>query len=215
MISINRFLATDSTLQILRIESSFHSRALATNFFLSPLMRVRNLLPSNGRCIQSHYLATGLHATLLKIPRDMACLCVYITMTEKKHICLIVCVWMLWTFPPLWCTMFGTRGFIYLVATLSFWVLSAEDKTVFELRQILVRGHANRNPEIQRWRNIEWVVARERAEKIVIIFMNMHWRWRVISFGIQHRVVRLSQSTFQKNMSPSSRSKNKLSKKQT
>jgi hypothetical protein len=25
---------------------------------------VRNLLPSNGRCSQSHYLATGLHATV-------------------------------------------------------------------------------------------------------------------------------------------------------
>jgi hypothetical protein len=24
-----------------------------------------NLLPSNGHCLQSHYLATGLHATLL------------------------------------------------------------------------------------------------------------------------------------------------------
>jgi hypothetical protein len=29
------------------------------------LVRVRNLLPSNGRCLQSHYLATGVHATLL------------------------------------------------------------------------------------------------------------------------------------------------------
>jgi hypothetical protein len=31
---------------------------------VSLLMRVRNLLPSNGRCLQSHFLATGLHATI-------------------------------------------------------------------------------------------------------------------------------------------------------
>jgi hypothetical protein len=35
-------------------------------FPVSSLVRVRNLLPSNGRCLQSHYLATGLHATILK-----------------------------------------------------------------------------------------------------------------------------------------------------
>jgi hypothetical protein len=33
-------------------------------FPVSPLMRARNLLPSNGRCLQSHYLATGIHATI-------------------------------------------------------------------------------------------------------------------------------------------------------
>jgi hypothetical protein len=27
-------------------------------FPASPLVRVRNMLPSNGRCLQSHYLAT-------------------------------------------------------------------------------------------------------------------------------------------------------------
>jgi hypothetical protein len=43
--------------------------------------------------------------------------------------------------------MFAARDFICLAATVSFWILSAEDKTVFELRQILVRGHANKNPE--------------------------------------------------------------------
>jgi hypothetical protein len=26
---------------------------------------VKNLLPINGRCLQSHYLATGLHAKIL------------------------------------------------------------------------------------------------------------------------------------------------------
>jgi hypothetical protein len=30
----------------------------------NPLVRVRNLLPSNGHCLQSHYLATGLQATI-------------------------------------------------------------------------------------------------------------------------------------------------------
>jgi hypothetical protein len=33
-------------------------------FAVSPLVRVMNLLPSSGRCLQSHYLATGLHATI-------------------------------------------------------------------------------------------------------------------------------------------------------
>jgi hypothetical protein len=36
-------------------------------FPISPLMRVKNLLPSNGRCLQSHYLVTGLHtATVIR-----------------------------------------------------------------------------------------------------------------------------------------------------
>jgi hypothetical protein len=33
-------------------------------FLVSPLAHVMNLLPSNGRSLQSHYLATGLHVTL-------------------------------------------------------------------------------------------------------------------------------------------------------
>jgi hypothetical protein len=33
-------------------------------FPVSQLVSVRNLLPSNGRCLQSHYLATGLHTTI-------------------------------------------------------------------------------------------------------------------------------------------------------
>jgi hypothetical protein len=33
-------------------------------FPVSPLVRVRYMLPSNGRCLQSRYLTTGLHATL-------------------------------------------------------------------------------------------------------------------------------------------------------
>jgi hypothetical protein len=32
-------------------------------FPFSSLARVRNMLPRNGRCLRSHYLATGLHAT--------------------------------------------------------------------------------------------------------------------------------------------------------
>jgi hypothetical protein len=34
-------------------------------FPFSPLVRVRNLLPISGRCLQSHYLATDLQATIL------------------------------------------------------------------------------------------------------------------------------------------------------
>jgi hypothetical protein len=33
-------------------------------FPVSPLVRVKNLLPSNEHCLHSHYLATGLYATL-------------------------------------------------------------------------------------------------------------------------------------------------------
>jgi hypothetical protein len=33
-------------------------------FPVSLLVCVRNMLPSNGHCLQSHYLATGLHATV-------------------------------------------------------------------------------------------------------------------------------------------------------
>jgi hypothetical protein len=34
-------------------------------FPVSPLVHARNLLPSCRHCLQSHYLATGLHATIL------------------------------------------------------------------------------------------------------------------------------------------------------
>jgi hypothetical protein len=43
---------------------SWHGPHRAHRFLVSPLVRVRNLLPSNGRCLQSHYLAAGLHATV-------------------------------------------------------------------------------------------------------------------------------------------------------
>jgi hypothetical protein len=33
-------------------------------FLVNLLVGVRNPLPSNGRCLQSHYIATGLHATI-------------------------------------------------------------------------------------------------------------------------------------------------------
>jgi hypothetical protein len=33
-------------------------------FQVSPFMRVRNVLPSKGGCLHSHYLAKGLHATV-------------------------------------------------------------------------------------------------------------------------------------------------------
>jgi hypothetical protein len=33
-------------------------------FPVSSLVHVRNLLPSKGRCLLSHYLATGMHATI-------------------------------------------------------------------------------------------------------------------------------------------------------
>jgi hypothetical protein len=42
-----------------------HGSCIEHCFPLSPLVRVRNLLPSNGRCFQSHYLVTGLHAAVL------------------------------------------------------------------------------------------------------------------------------------------------------
>jgi hypothetical protein len=42
-------------------------------FPVSPLVRVRDLLPSNRCCLQSHYLATGLHATLLLFSEGCAC----------------------------------------------------------------------------------------------------------------------------------------------
>jgi hypothetical protein len=34
-------------------------------FQVSPFVHIRNMFPSNGRCLQSRYLATGLHATIL------------------------------------------------------------------------------------------------------------------------------------------------------
>jgi hypothetical protein len=39
-------------------------------FPVSPSMRLRNLLPSNGRCSQSHYLATGLHAAIYRVIQE-------------------------------------------------------------------------------------------------------------------------------------------------
>jgi hypothetical protein len=36
-------------------------------FTVSPLTCVRNLLPSNGHCLKSHYLATGQHARLCSV----------------------------------------------------------------------------------------------------------------------------------------------------
>jgi hypothetical protein len=40
-----------------------HEPCREHRFPVSPLLRVKNLLPSNGRGLQGHYLATGLHAT--------------------------------------------------------------------------------------------------------------------------------------------------------
>jgi hypothetical protein len=105
----------------------------------------------------------------------MAYLCVDIAKAEQKHVCSILFVWVLCNFPLPWRTMFATRDFICLVAVVSARILSAKEKTIFEPCQILVRGHANKNPEIQRWRNMEWVAARKgcdeqtsfNAEKIV------------------------------------------------
>jgi hypothetical protein len=45
-----------------------HGQHTEHRFLITPLVRVRNLLrplPSNGHCSQSHYLATGLYATVL------------------------------------------------------------------------------------------------------------------------------------------------------
>jgi hypothetical protein len=44
-----------------------HRRGQSRNhsFPASPLVRVRNLLPSNWRCLQSYCIATGIHATIL------------------------------------------------------------------------------------------------------------------------------------------------------
>jgi hypothetical protein len=41
-----------------------HGQRREHRFPVSPLVRVRNLLPSNWRCLQSYYLVTGLHATV-------------------------------------------------------------------------------------------------------------------------------------------------------
>jgi hypothetical protein len=60
-----------------------------------PLVLVRKVLPSNGRCLQSHYLATGLHATY-NIHADqymyvyMFCICRHIL---YMHTYLCVHVW--------------------------------------------------------------------------------------------------------------------------
>jgi hypothetical protein len=42
----------------------WHGPCRGHHFSVSPLVYVRKLLPNNGRCLQSHYLATGLHATI-------------------------------------------------------------------------------------------------------------------------------------------------------
>jgi hypothetical protein len=34
---------------------------------VNPFVHVRNLLPNSGRCLQDHYLVTGLHATILML----------------------------------------------------------------------------------------------------------------------------------------------------
>jgi hypothetical protein len=50
-------------------------------FPASPLARVRNLLPSNGLCLQTHYLATYLHSAII------ICIkwCCYLDVGKKKH----------------------------------------------------------------------------------------------------------------------------------
>jgi hypothetical protein len=52
------------------------------------LMRVRNPASSNGRCLQSHYLATGLHATVFSSETPMssykATRCSNLTETDLK-----------------------------------------------------------------------------------------------------------------------------------
>jgi hypothetical protein len=42
-----------------------HGPHRAHRFQVSPFVRVRSLMPSNGRCLQRHHLATGLHTTIL------------------------------------------------------------------------------------------------------------------------------------------------------
>jgi hypothetical protein len=50
------------------------------------LVNVRNLFPSRGRCLQSHYLATGLHATLLKFPSHKIILRIVNLILNRFHI---------------------------------------------------------------------------------------------------------------------------------
>lgn len=60
-------------------------------FQVSPLVCVSNLLPSNGHCLQSHYLAMGPHATVCLRVKIRACI-LFIQHEElfvaRKH-CLI------------------------------------------------------------------------------------------------------------------------------
>jgi hypothetical protein len=53
----------DSPLSALRAMQLSHGQGREYGFPVSQLARVRNLLPSNGCYLQSHYLATGQHAT--------------------------------------------------------------------------------------------------------------------------------------------------------
>jgi hypothetical protein len=48
-----------------------YGRRIEHRFPVSPLVRVRNLLPSNWRCLKSRYLATGIHATIWKFTEQM------------------------------------------------------------------------------------------------------------------------------------------------
>jgi hypothetical protein len=43
----------------------FHGPRREHHFPVSPLVCVMSLLPNNGRCLQCHHLAMGLHATWL------------------------------------------------------------------------------------------------------------------------------------------------------
>jgi hypothetical protein len=62
-----------------------HGTSVAVKFLL-----IRNLFPSNGRCLQSHYLATSLHATILShiwgcvglIDGFWIDCCIYCTLTQ-------------------------------------------------------------------------------------------------------------------------------------
>jgi hypothetical protein len=53
-------------------------------FPVSPLVLVRNLLPSNERCLRSHYLAKSLHATLCMYV-CMYTLCIQVRKPERKR----------------------------------------------------------------------------------------------------------------------------------
>jgi hypothetical protein len=77
--------ATSSSIGLLLLRhAAVYGPRRAHSFPVSPLVRVENLLPSNGRCLQNHYLAKGLPT----------CYNIYIYIFKEKHVCLFVFVFL-------------------------------------------------------------------------------------------------------------------------